>query len=282
MSSNFLEFLERPQVMGVLNVTPDSFSDGGRFHQGQSVDRGAVLARAIGMLDAGATFLDVGGESTRPGAATVSVQEELDRVIPVVELLSQETDAWISIDTSTPEVIVEASKAGVVHLINDVRALEREGALDVAVSTGLPVCLMHMQGSPDSMQNNPHYGDVVEEVRDYLLRRVRSCVDAGVDQSRILLDPGFGFGKTLAHNLELLSRLREFKALGFPLLVGMSRKSMVGQVVNKPVERRLSGSLAAATIAVLNGADIIRVHDVEETVDVVKIATAVMNAKANT
>lgn len=275
MAKSFIETLKIPSVMGVLNVTPDSFSDGGQLYQGSSVSDTLLLEKAISMVDAGASFLDIGGESTRPGAAVISVQEELDRVIPAIELIKKEMGVLISIDTSTPQVMMEAANAG-VDMINDVRALSREGALAAAVSTGLPVCLMHMQGEPETMQVNPEYHDVFTQVSEYLNYRVDRCVAAGVDRKNILLDPGFGFGKTLAHNLELLNRLNELKAMGLPLLVGMSRKSMIGQVLDKPIEERLYGSLAVATIATIKGADIIRVHDVAETVDAVKMAVAVM------
>lgn len=278
MAKTFLDTLQIPAVMGVLNVTPDSFSDGGRVHQGAAIDSSLLLAKAVSMVEAGASFLDVGGESTRPGAVAVSVQEELDRVIPAIEIIKKETGILVSVDTSTPQVMAEAASAG-ADMINDVRALSREGALEVAAATGLPVCLMHMLGEPDTMQSNPEYYDVFAQVSEYLKSRVELCVEAGIERGSILLDPGFGFGKTLAHNLELLDRLDEFKSMGLPLLVGMSRKSMIGQVLGKPVEQRLYGSLAVATIAVMKGAGIIRVHDVVETVDAVKMAAAVMSAR---
>ncbi len=257
--------------MGVLNVTPDSFSDGGKFCNHEQ-----AISQALRMVDQGAAIIDVGGESTRPGADPVSEQEELDRVIPVVLALAAEVDAIISVDTSTPAVMAEAESAG-AGLINDVRALEREGALECAKNSTLPVCLMHMQGDPVSMQNNPQYSNVVSDVAGYLMERVRACRDAGIVDDRILLDPGFGFGKSLQHNLSLLKHLDQLVALGFPVLVGMSRKSMIGAILGKHVDERLHGSVAAAIIAAHNGASIIRVHDVGPTVDALKIVSAVLD-----
>ncbi|MEE2730947.1 MAG: dihydropteroate synthase [Pseudomonadota bacterium] len=264
----FLDF-SHPAVMGVLNVTPDSFSDGGRF-----LGRESALQQAASMVQQGAAIIDIGGESTRPGAAPVSEQEELDRVIPVLEALSGELDAVISVDTSTPAVMREAEAAG-AGLINDVRALLREGALDYARQSALPVCLMHMQGTPQSMQDDPRYQDVLDDVAGFLRQRVQACQAAGIANERLLLDPGFGFGKTLQHNLSMLRHLRRFAQMGFPLLVGMSRKSMIGTVLDKPVEQRLHGSVAAALLAAQEGAHIIRVHDVGPTVDALKILAAV-------
>ncbi|MCP5016437.1 MAG: dihydropteroate synthase [Ketobacter sp.] len=263
--------LSKPAVMGVLNVTPDSFSDGGKFCNHEQ-----AISQALRMVDQGAAIIDVGGESTRPGADPVSEQEELDRVIPVVLALAAEVDAIISVDTSTPAVMAEAESAG-AGLINDVRALEREGALECAKNSTLPVCLMHMQGDPVSMQNNPQYSNVVSDVAGYLMERVRACRDAGIVDDRILLDPGFGFGKSLQHNLSLLKHLDQLVALGFPVLVGMSRKSMIGAILGKHVDERLHGSVAAAIIAAHNGASIIRVHDVGPTVDALKIVSAVLD-----
>lgn len=263
--------LSRPAVMGILNVTPDSFSDGGHFH---GVD--LALAQARRMAGEGAAIIDVGGESTRPGARSVSIQEELDRVIPVIERLHAELPLPISIDTSKPEVMAEAARAG-AGLINDVRALSEEGALVVAAASGLPVCLMHMRGAPGTMQQAPSYGDVVAEIKAYLQGRIAACEVAGIAADRILVDPGFGFGKTLDHNLSLLARLAEFQDLGAGLLVGISRKSMIGAVLGgAPVEQRLSGSLTAAVMAVERGARVLRVHDVKETVEAVKMAWAVI------
>ena len=265
--------LAQPQVMGILNTTPDSFSDGGSYYQFDRLSLDHVLKRAEQMLDQGARIIDVGGESTRPGAAIVAEQEELDRVVPVVEALVTRFDALVSVDTSRPSVIREAAKAG-ASLINDVRALEREGALQAAVETGLPVCLMHMQGQPETMQFRPEYRDVLNEVCQYLQARAAACIAAGISADQILFDPGFGFGKTLTHNFALLQQLQQFKQMGYPLLVGMSRKSMIGQLLNRPVDQRLAGSLALALIAAQKGAAIIRVHDVAETVDALRVLAA--------
>lgn len=257
--------------MGVLNVTPDSFSDGGNV---KSLDDARLkIAR---MIDDGADIIDVGGESTRPGATPVSIQQELDRVIPVVQLINKEFDIRISVDTSSPEVIIESAQSG-AYLINDVRALSRPGALEAAVKTNLSVCLMHMQGQPDSMQDKPAYQNVIEEVYGYLQHRIDICVSAGIDRSKLLIDPGFGFGKKLEHNLSLLKNLDQFQQLSLPILVGLSRKSMLGQITGRDVAHRLSGSIAAAMISVQNGADIIRVHDVAETSDAIKVLLAVQN-----
>ncbi|OMH39073.1 dihydropteroate synthase [Motiliproteus sp. MSK22-1] len=268
--------LSRPQVMGILNVTPDSFSDGGQLLKNGGLDRQNLLQRAAEMVAAGASLLDIGGESTRPGAQQVSIQQELDRVIPAVELISSELDVVISVDTSSAEVITAAAKAG-CGMINDVRALTREGALKAAAATKLPVCLMHMQGQPKTMQAAPEYVDVVKDVSSFLQERVRHCQSAGIDRAQLLLDPGFGFGKTLEHNLQLLNRLPQLAELGLPLLVGTSRKSMIGQVLTKPVEERLFGSLATAVLAIAKGAWIIRVHDVAATHDAVAMTSAVLN-----
>lgn len=262
--------LSRPQVMGILNVTPDSFSDGGRF-----VSVSAALQQAACMVEEGATLIDVGGESTRPGAAPVSQQQELDRVIPVVERLRRELDVAISVDTSTAAVMTESTRAG-AHLINDVRALQRPGALTAAAKSGLPVCLMHMQGEPDSMQNSPRYADVVQDVLVFLRQRIDACVEAGIPRDQLLVDPGFGFGKTLCHNLSLMNRLDAVATLQVPVLVGVSRKSMIGSVLNRPVDQRLFGSIALAVMAVQKGARIIRAHDVAATVDAVRMAHAVI------
>ncbi|MDQ7735018.1 dihydropteroate synthase [Halomonas sp. SpR1] len=263
--------LSFPRVMGILNVTPDSFSDGG-----QHVALDDALRHAERMLAEGAAMIDVGGESTRPGATPVSSQEELDRVAPVVEVLVRELDALVSVDTSCPAVIREASGLG-AGMINDVRALEREGALLAAVGSGLPVCLMHRQGEPQDMQQAPAYQRPIEdEVADYLARRVAECEAAGLRRSRLLVDPGFGFGKTVEHNLRLLKYMESLRSLELPLLVGMSRKSMIGKVLGRPVEERLSGGLALAAMAVERGANILRVHDVAATVDAVNMAWAVL------
>lgn len=265
--------LAQPQVMGILNVTPDSFSDGGRF-----AARDAALRHAIEMVAGGASLIDIGGESTRPGARPVSPVEELERVAPVVEVIAAELDVIISLDTSTPAVMREGARLG-AGLINDVRALRREGALEAAADTGLPVCLMHMLGEPGNMQQNPQYRDVVSEVRDFLAARMSACVDAGIPVERLILDPGFGFAKTLAHNLSLFKRLEALHALGRPLLVGVSRKTMIGQALGREMHERLPGGLALAALAVAKGACILRVHDVAETVDAVRMIAAVQAAE---
>lgn len=265
--------LSRPHVMGILNVTPDSFSDGG---QHASLD--AALRHAEAMVVAGATLIDVGGESTRPGARVVSPIEELERVAPVVEAITRELDVIVSVDTSTPAVMRESARLG-AGLINDVRSLARDGALDAAADTGLPVCLMHMRGEPGDMQNDPRYDDVTAEVVRFLRERMEVCVTAGIPVGRIVLDPGFGFAKTLSHNLSLFKHMEQLHALGRPLLVGVSRKSMVGHALGRDVAHRLYGSLALAALAVAKGACILRVHDVAETVDVVRMIAAVQAAE---
>ena len=264
--------LAHTHVMGILNVTPDSFSDGGRF---AALD--AALRHAESMVLAGATLIDVGGESTRPGAPVVSQQEELDRVAPVVERISRELSVVISVDTSAPMVMTEVARLG-AGLINDVRSLRREGALQAAAATGLPVCLMHMLGEPGDMQDNPHYTDLVGEVSAFLVEHMSRCAAAGIGAERIVLDPGFGFAKTLQHNLSLFKHMEALHALGRPLLVGVSRKSMIGQTLSRPVTERLHGSLALAALAMTKGACILRVHDVAETVDVVRMIAAVESA----
>jgi len=265
--------LSHPHVMGILNVTPDSFSDGGQHNT--LIE---AVKHANAMLNAGATIIDVGGESTRPGAAEVSVDEELSRVVPVVEALAQRFETWISVDTSRPEVIRETARAG-AHIINDIRSLQLPGALEAAAETGLPVCLMHMQGQPGSMQDAPHYENVFADVDRFFSEQIARCEAAGIAKEKLLLDPGFGFGKNLTHNYQLLARLSEFHHFGLPLLVGMSRKSMVGQLLNVGPADRLSGSLACAVIAAMQGAQIIRVHDVKETVEAVRVVEATLSAK---
>jgi len=264
---------DSPKIMGILNVTPDSFSDGGKFTNSSS-----ALNHALKMVSNGATFIDVGGESTRPGAKELSVQEELDRVVPVVELLNNELDTLISIDTSKPEVMTAAVEAG-ASLINDVRALSLPNALETAAQLakfqGVPTCIMHMQGNPQNMQEAPEYGDVVAEIVAFFEKRLAQLIKAGFSSEQIIIDPGFGFGKTLGHNYAILNHLRQFTDLGLPVLAGMSRKSMIGNVVNKPVNQRLAGDIAASTIAAINGANIIRVHDVQQTVDAIKIVQMV-------
>ncbi|MDP2716238.1 dihydropteroate synthase [Rheinheimera sp.] len=260
--------LSRPLVMGILNVTPDSFSDGGRYNRYD-----AALRQAEQMLADGAAILDIGGESTRPGAADVSAQDELERVVPVIEAIRQRFDSVISIDTSKAVVMSAAVQAG-ADIINDVRALLEPGALEAAVAARAPVCLMHMQGAPRSMQQAPQYQDVVAEVKQFLLERAQTCQQAGVLKQNIILDPGFGFGKSLTHNYVLLQQLQQFADSGYPVLAGMSRKSMLGQLLAIPVNERLAASVACATIAALKGARIIRVHDVKETVQAVRVVTA--------
>ncbi|AGP81791.1 dihydropteroate synthase [Alteromonas mediterranea MED64] len=257
--------LSQPQVMGILNVTPDSFSDGGKH-----ADVKQALEHALRMIDEGARFIDIGGESTRPGAPEVSLQEELDRTIPVIEAVAKNAQCVISIDTSKAEVMREAVKAG-AGLINDVRALQEPGALIAASETGVPVCLMHMQGQPRTMQNHPTYQDVVEDVTQFLLERAKVCEEAGVAKEQILFDPGYGFGKSLEHNYALVKHLPKLMDLGYPVLVGMSRKSMIGNLLNRKVDERLAGSISLATIVAQMGAQIIRVHDVKETADAVNI-----------
>ena len=267
--------LSRPVVMGVVNVTPDSFSDGGRFLPVE-----AAVAQGVRLVEEGATIVDIGGESTRPGAAPVSVEEELRRVVPVVEGLSQAVpQAIISVDTSKPEVIRQATAAG-AGLINDVRALSEPGALEALAATDCAVCLMHMQGDPLTMQRSPSYVDVVKEVKAYLQERVQRCRAAGVSADRILIDPGFCFGKTLEHNLELLRHLGELSpcepgSQGLPVLVGLSRKSIVGTLTGRAMADRVYGSVALAVVAALNGALVVRAHDVAATVDALKIVSAV-------
>ncbi|HEY0916856.1 MAG TPA: dihydropteroate synthase [Solimonas sp.] len=267
--------LDAPVVMGILNVTPDSFSDGG-LH----ATRERALARARQMVGEGAAIIDIGGESTRPGAAPVGEAEELDRVVPVIEQLSRELDVVVSIDTAKPGVMREACRAG-AEIINDINALRAESAVEVAAAAGAAVCLMHMQGEPRTMQQDPRYGDVVAEVRQFLQERMQACLAAGIARDAISLDPGFGFGKRLEHNLSLLGRLDAFADLERPLLVGLSRKSMFGQLLGQPVEGRLAGSLAAAVLAAWQGAHILRVHDVGPTVEALKVAQSVRQAGNN-
>lgn len=261
--------LTRPQVMGILNVTPDSFSDGGRFHL-----RDAALRHAEAMVVAGASLIDIGGESTRPGALPVSAEQELQRVAPIVEAIATELDVIISVDTSAPVVMLEAARLG-AGLLNDVRGLRREGALAAAAATGLPVCLMHMRGEPGSMQQNPQYQDLLGEIREFFVERLEACAAVGIPAGRVILDPGFGFAKSLQHNLSLFKHLEALHEFGLPLLVGVSRKSMIGQVLGRDVDQRLAGSLALAALALAKGVKILRVHDVRETVDLVRMLAAV-------
>lgn len=261
--------LRRAAIMGILNVTPDSFSDGGVF-----LARRQAVEHALRMVEEGADIIDIGGESTRPGAQPVSVQAELERVIPVIEALRRQIDRPISIDTSKAEVMRRAVAAG-AGMINDVNALRAEGALEAAAELGVPVCLMHMQGEPRTMQQAPSYRDVVTEVGEYLRERMAACEAAGIPRSRLLVDPGFGFGKTVPHNLRLLRELPALRALGAPILVGLSRKSLIASVLGAPVERRLQASVALALMAVERGASIVRVHDVAPTREAVRMYEAV-------
>lgn len=257
--------LTTPKIMGILNFTPDSFSDSGQFFQ---LDK--ALYHAEKMLNAGASIIDIGGESTRPMAEEVSLEQELERVIPLVEAIHQRFDCWISVDTSKAEVMQQAAEVG-MDMINDIRALSEPNALHTAAQLNLPVCIMHMQGQPRTMQTAPQYNDVVQEVRSFLQKKIEQCYQAGIAPQHILIDPGFGFGKDVQHNYQLLAHLSEFADLGFPVLVGLSRKSMLGAILNKPVEQRLIASVTGALIAAQNGAKILRVHDVAETADALKI-----------
>ena len=265
--------LTHPQVMGILNVTPDSFSDGGQF-----LKQDSALAQARQMVKDGAAIIDVGGESTRPGAAVVPIEEEISRVVPVIEAIQSEIDIPISIDTSKAEVMRAAIKAG-AGLINDVQALRGEGAIQAAVELDVPVCLMHAQGTPQTMQNDPHYDDVVADVTGFLLDRVTRCEQAGIARDKLILDPGFGFGKRARHNLRLMKHLNKVVKQGLPVLVGVSRKSIIGEMLKISVEERLSGSLSLATIAVWQGAKLIRTHDVRATVQAVNLCNHVMQVE---
>jgi len=265
--------LSFPHVMGILNVTPDSFSDGGKHNA--LVD---ALTHTNEMVNAGATIIDVGGESTRPGADEVSVEEELERVIPVIDAIAQRFEVWISVDTSKADVIREAARVG-AHIINDVRSLSEPGALEAAAATGLPVCLMHMQGEPRTMQQAPVYENILSEVDTYFAQQIARCEAAGMKKEQLILDPGFGFGKNLSHNYELLAHLSDFHHFGLPLLVGMSRKSMIGQLLNVGPSQRLTGSLSCAVIAAMQGAQIIRAHDVKETAEAMRVVEATRRAK---
>lgn len=262
--------LDRSHVMGILNVTPDSFSDGGKF-----TDLEAALRQAEKMVNAGVSFIDIGGESTRPGAPEVGIQQELDRVIPIIEAIHQRFDTWISIDTSKAVVMDEAVKFG-ADLINDVRALQEPNALEVAAKANVPICLMHMQGQPRTMQSNPTYENVFSDVSLFLEERIAACQSSGITKDKLILDPGFGFGKSLAHNYQLLTELERFHQFGLPILAGMSRKSMIFKLLDIEPQEAISGSLACATIAAMKGAQIIRVHDFEQTMDIVKVCQATL------
>lgn len=261
--------LTSPHIMGILNTTPDSFSDGGRF-----ADIDAALYHAEQMMNDGATIIDIGGESTRPGALAVSLSEEMDRVLPVLEKVRANLDVCISVDTSSPELMTHAASLG-AHLLNDVRALKKDGAILAANATQLPVCLMHMQGEPATMQQQPSYESVFDEVSQFFTQRLLACEFAGLARERILIDPGFGFGKSLSHNYQLLAHLEYFKSLNLPILVGLSRKSMIaGALQDRPVQGRMVGSVTAALLAVMKGANIVRVHDVKETADALAVYQA--------
>ena len=264
--------LSFPQIMGILNFTPDSFSDSGQFF---SLDK--ALFQVEKMLNEGATIIDIGGESTRPMAEEVSETEELQRVIPLVEAVQKRFDCWISVDTSKAIVMQEAAKVG-MDLINDIRALREPGALEIAGQLNLPICIMHMQGQPRTMQANPHYDDVVQDVYQFLSDRTQACLAAGIAEENIIWDMGFGFGKTVQHNYKLLQQLSHFCESGYPVLVGLSRKSMIGAVLDKPVTERVVGSVAGALIAAQNGATILRVHDVAATADALKVWQATQQA----
>ncbi len=264
--------LSVPRIMGILNFTPDSFSDSGQFYQ---LDK--ALIQVEKMLNAGADIIDIGGESTRPNAEEVSVEQELERVVPLVDAVRKRFDCWISVDTSKSQVMAESAKVG-MDLINDIRALQEPQALETAVKLGLPVCLMHMQGQPRTMQNNPQYQNVVEEVLQFLQKRTALCIQAGIKAENIIWDVGFGFGKSVQHNYKLLQQLSRFTAQGYPVLAGLSRKSMIGAVLDKSVEQRVVGSATGALIAAMNGATILRVHDVEATADALKVWQATQQA----
>ncbi|KAE9527442.1 dihydropteroate synthase [Testudinibacter aquarius] len=264
--------LSLPKIMGILNFTPDSFSDSGQFYQ---LDK--ALYHVEQMLADGADIIDIGGESTRPMAAEVSLEQELQRVVPLVEAVRQRFDCWISVDTSKALVMREAAKVG-MNLINDIRALQEHNALQTAVTLDLPVCIMHMQGQPRTMQAAPHYQNVVAEVTDFLRQRAQQCIAAGIKQTHLIVDPGFGFGKSLQHNYQLLQQLQVFSELGYPVLAGVSRKSMIGQLLDKPVEQRMVGSVAATLLAAINGASILRVHDVAAMADALKVWQAMQQA----
>ena len=279
MTHHFLN-LSQPRLMAILNATPDSFSDGGLLFDGGSIDFNLVSGRVEQLVAQGAEIIDVGGESTRPGAQPVGLQEELDRVIPIVQWIASNFDVAISVDTSSPKVMVEAARCG-AHLINDVRALTRKGALEAAVDTKLLVCLMHMQGKPETMQKNPGYQNVFEEVSAYLQSRALACLNSGISRHKLWLDPGFGFGKTLEHNLTLLRHLPDLVGLGFPILVGFSRKSMIGDLLGRQRSDRLAGGLALAMMALERGAKVLRVHDVAATRDIIDTFIAIEALKLN-
>ncbi|EKK7177183.1 dihydropteroate synthase [Vibrio alginolyticus] len=263
--------LSRPHVMAILNVTPDSFSDGGKYN---SIE--LALAQVDKMIKAGVSIVDVGGESTRPGAPDVSLEEELRRVVPVIKAIREKYDVWISVDTSKAEVMRQAIDAG-ADLINDIRSLQEPGALEVAAEANLPICLMHMKGQPRTMQVDPHYDDLVGDVSAFLEERIAACEAAGIDKSQLILDPGFGFGKTIEHNYHMLAHLEKFHEFGLPILAGMSRKSMIFKLLDKPAAECTNASVVCATIAAMKGAQIIRVHDFEETIEAMKVVEMTKN-----
>ncbi|EPM7856124.1 dihydropteroate synthase [Vibrio alginolyticus] len=263
--------LSRPHVMAILNVTPDSFSDGGKYN---SIE--LALAQVDKMIKAGVSIVDVGGESTRPGAPDVSLEEELRRVVPVIKAIREKYDVWISVDTSKAEVMRQAIDAG-ADLINDIRSLQEPGALEVAAEANLPICLMHMKGQPRTMQVDPHYDDLMGDVSAFLEERIAACEAAGIDKSQLILDPGFGFGKTIEHNYHMLARLEKFHEFGLPILAGMSRKSMIFKLLDKPAAECTNASVVCATIAAMKGAQIIRVHDFEETIEAMKVVEMTKN-----
>jgi len=270
--------LNKPVVMGILNVTPDSFSDGGKFNE---LD--AAMRQAETMVAEGADIIDIGGESTRPGAAAVSVQQELDRVIPLVEKLSRQLEIPVSVDTNKAQVMSESVRAG-AGMINDVMALQNEGALQAAalLDSSIAICLMHMQGQPRTMQHDPQYDDVVQDIFSFLEHRTKDCIEAGINRQQLCIDPGFGFGKTLEHNLSLLKNLEEFTKMELPVLVGLSRKSMLGALLGDvPPKQRIDASIAASVLAYERGAQILRVHDVRQTVDALKVASAILSRELN-
>ncbi|MCC4784665.1 dihydropteroate synthase [Vibrio splendidus] len=270
-ANNKTLLLDRPHVMGILNVTPDSFSDGGQFN---SLEK--ALQQAERMIKAGVSIIDIGGESTRPGAPEVTLEDELSRVIPAIKAIRANFDVWISIDTSKAEVMRQAVEAG-ADLINDVRALQEPGALEAAAQAQVPVCLMHMKGQPRTMQANPSYDDVFTDVEDFLKERVEACESVGIPKDQLVLDPGFGFGKTIEHNYHLLAHLEKFHTLGLPILAGISRKSMIFKLLDKAPADCMVGSVTCATIAAMKGAQIIRVHDVEDTLEAMKIIEVMNN-----
>lgn len=261
--------LSSPQVMGILNVTPDSFSDGGQY---DSLE--LALRRAQKMIAAGVSIIDIGGESTRPGAPDVKLEEELARVIPIIKAIRSQFDVWISIDTSKAEVMRQAVAAG-ADMINDIRALQEPGAIEVAAASNVPICLMHMQGQPRTMQTNPHYQNLLEEISEFLQERIQACEAMGMNRNQLILDPGFGFGKTLEHNYHILSHLEDFHRFGLPILAGMSRKSMLFKLLDKAPSECVAASVSCATLAAMKGAQIIRVHDFEQTLDAMKIVSMV-------